>query len=57
MITMHCTYPDGTTAEARYGVALDDAIALYDPLFDYDDRSWDEVTEVDVPAFDLGGEG
>lgn len=29
MITMHCTYPDGATSEARYGMSLDAAIALY----------------------------
>lgn len=58
MITMHCQYPDGTTSEARYGMSLDDALACYDPLFDYDARPWDRVSIEESPdEFDLGGEG
>jgi hypothetical protein len=30
MITMHCTYPDGTTSEARYGMLFAEAFEAYD---------------------------
>lgn len=29
MITIHCTYPDGESSEARYALTLDVAVDLY----------------------------
>ena len=62
MVEMRCFYPDGSYAECRYAMPLNDAIEIYDPLFDYDARQWDEVasTQVDASEWDeptLGGEG
>jgi hypothetical protein len=36
MITMHCTYPDGATSEARYGLSMYSAIRMYEQ-FDWPD--------------------
>jgi hypothetical protein len=34
VITLHCTYPDGETSEARFGLTMEDAIALWGASWD-----------------------
>jgi hypothetical protein len=36
VITMHCTYPDGETSEARYALPMEVAISLYGADWDDD---------------------
>lgn len=42
MITMHCTYPDGETSEARFATNLETMLMLQDPGFDGPDTLVDE---------------
>jgi hypothetical protein len=49
MITIHCTHPDGETSEARYTLAMTEALQLYAPDWTVD-RVWNTVADF------LGGE-
>jgi hypothetical protein len=51
MITMHCTYPDGETSEARYGLTMEAALYL---LTDgvWPDTASASDTLVDMPRFE-----
>lgn len=41
--TVHCTYPDGNTSEARYGYPVAGMLALYDDFQSADTRTLSDV--------------
>jgi hypothetical protein len=57
MIRMQCTYPDGSTSEARYAMSLEAALEVYNGFIaaegyndnDFAPDDWDEPTAVFQP--------